>query len=486
MASSPSSIDAALKKPAKKVGLRRAKAADVETMLHFASRQCCLVSCRFLVEGAGLDVNSESKTGVTPIFLAALQGNVQITRDHVGDPAMPDEKVSMPLYNAAVAGHCESVRLLLSKGRHVDPICYRGTLLHLAAVKDHDQVVMVLLEHGADAGADVSARKCSGPTPLMEAVDDGLTDFAKVLPDGGANLNISNQHGAIPIKLAAASGRHKLVQILFPGTKPIPSLPDWSVDGIIKTVNSPKINSSQIGNAGLDVPRAAGQTMKAIVELLRVCTMYPLLVFLLAILLLSTGVHSITHDTSFSEGTCRYDMISVAVLSCMQPDKSWKSPSVSCCKALIYAIDELPASGENGKCCLCRFMRAKLHYPELAASYISCQGKDRAIVAKWSFPVVACGKACSRKEIAPPRKETVMERPPSNSHGSKILFILFAAVFIILLIFILYLWWVRRAAQGRRDSLPLMKIQKQARSSPGSGGRRQSSGRLKERRPSGQ
>ncbi|XP_044948911.1 ankyrin-3-like isoform X3 [Hordeum vulgare subsp. vulgare] len=340
MASSPSSIDAALKKPAKKVGLRRAKAADVETMLHFASRQCCLVSCRFLVEGAGLDVNSESKTGVTPIFLAALQGNVQITRDHVGDPAMPDEKVSMPLYNAAVAGHCESVRLLLSKGRHVDPICYRGTLLHLAAVKDHDQVVMVLLEHGADpnkaahhvfsrlvmtycgkslkcmrllieAGADVSARKCSGPIPLMEAVDDGLTDFAKVLPDGGANLNISNQ----------------------------------------------------IGNAGLDVPRAAGQTMKAIVELLR---------------------------------------------------------------------------------------------------------------------------ACSRKEIAPPRKETVMERPPSNSHGSKILFILFAAVFVILLIFILYLWWVRQAAQGRRESLPLMQIQKQARSSPGSGGRRQSSGRLKERRPSGQ
>ncbi|XP_044948909.1 ankyrin-2-like isoform X1 [Hordeum vulgare subsp. vulgare] len=463
MASSPSSIDAALKKPAKKVGLRRAKAADVETMLHFASRQCCLVSCRFLVEGAGLDVNSESKTGVTPIFLAALQGNVQITRDHVGDPAMPDEKVSMPLYNAAVAGHCESVRLLLSKGRHVDPICYRGTLLHLAAVKDHDQVVMVLLEHGADpnkaahhvfsrlvmtycgkslkcmrllieAGADVSARKCSGPIPLMEAVDDGLTDFAKVLPDGGANLNISNQ----------------------------------------------------IGNAGLDVPRAAGQTMKAIVELLRVFTMYLLLVFLLAILLLSTGVHSITHDTSFSEGTCRYDMISVAVLSCMQPDKSWKSPSVSCCKALIYAIDELPASGENGKCCLCRFMRAKLHYPELAATYISCQGKDRAIVAKWSFPVVVCGKACSRKEIAPPRKETVMERPPSNSHGSKILFILFAAVFVILLIFILYLWWVRQAAQGRRESLPLMQIQKQARSSPGSGGRRQSSGRLKERRPSGQ
>ncbi|KAM3254266.1 hypothetical protein ACQJBY_048035 [Aegilops geniculata] len=446
MASSHSSIDAALKKLPKKKGLRGAKDANGETMLYFASSQCCLVSCLFLflVEEAGLDVNSESKAGLTPVVLAALQGDVEVTRyilDHGGDPAMPDERGSTPLKNAAAAGHCEAVRLLLSKGVNLDPIHYQGTPLHLAAVGDQDQVVMVLLEHGAD-------------------------------------------HGAIPIELAADSDRHKLVQIIFPRTKPIKSLPDWSVDGIIKTVNSTKINAPLIGNAGLDVPRAAGQTMKAIMELLRVCTMYPLLVFLLAILLLSTGVHSIRHDTSFSEGTCRYDMISLAVLSCIQPDKSWKSPSVSCCKALIHAIDELPASGENGKCCLCRFMRAKLHYPELAATYISCHGKDRAIVAKWLFPVVVCGKACSRKEIAPPRKETVMERPPSNSHGSRILFILFAAVFVILLIFILYLWWDRRAAPGRRESLPLMQIQKQARSSPGSG-RRQSSGRLKERRPSG-
>uniref|UniRef100_A0A453JRY1 Uncharacterized protein n=1 Tax=Aegilops tauschii subsp. strangulata TaxID=200361 RepID=A0A453JRY1_AEGTS len=174
-------------------------------MLHFASIQGCLVSCLFLflVEEAGLDVNSESKAGVTPMVLAALQGNVEVTRyllDHGGDPAMPDERGSTPLHNAAAAGHCEAVRLLLSKGVNLDPIHYQGTRLHLAAVEDQDQVVMVLLEHGAD-------------------------------------------HGAIPIELAADSDRHKLVQILFPRTKPIKSLPDWSVDGIIKTVNSPKINA---------------------------------------------------------------------------------------------------------------------------------------------------------------------------------------------------------------------------------------------------
>ena len=41
------------------------------------------------------------------MVLAALQGNVEVTRyllDHGGDPAMPDERGSTPLHNAAAAG----------------------------------------------------------------------------------------------------------------------------------------------------------------------------------------------------------------------------------------------------------------------------------------------------------------------------------------------------------------------------------------------
>ncbi|VAI13253.1 unnamed protein product [Triticum turgidum subsp. durum] len=202
-------------------------------MLHFPSSQGCRVSCRFLLEEAGLDVNSESKTGVAPMFFfAALQGNVQVTGyflDHGGDPAMPDERGSTPLHNAAAAGHCETVRLLLSKGVNLNPIHYQGTPLHLAAVEDQDQVVMVLLEHGAD------------PNKAVHHVFSYL-----MMTVCGKSLKCMRQlieHGAIPIELAADSDRHKLVQILFPRTKPIKSLPDWSVDGIIKTGNSPKINA---------------------------------------------------------------------------------------------------------------------------------------------------------------------------------------------------------------------------------------------------
>ncbi|KAM0872598.1 hypothetical protein ACQ4PT_038616 [Festuca glaucescens] len=137
---------------AKKVDLRGAKDAKGDSVLHFAACKGCLEICKFLVEESGLDVNLVSKTG-----------------------------------------HCEAVRLLLSRGVHVDPIDHRGAPLHMAIAKDRVEAVKVLLEHGADAGADLNARGKSGPTPLTQAVDDGFTDFVKLLLESGADPNIASE-----------------------------------------------------------------------------------------------------------------------------------------------------------------------------------------------------------------------------------------------------------------------------------------------------
>lgn len=42
------------------------------------------------------------------------------------------------------------------------------------------------------------------------------------------------QDGKIPIMFAAFHKQHELVEILFPLTRPTPSLPDWSIDGVIR------------------------------------------------------------------------------------------------------------------------------------------------------------------------------------------------------------------------------------------------------------
>ncbi|XP_048528378.1 putative ankyrin repeat protein RF_0381 [Triticum urartu] len=262
-----------LKRMAKKVDLRRAKDDKGQTALHFAAAKGCLDSCKFLVEETGLDVDSATKTGVTPMFYAAFGGNVEVMRyllDGSADPSMADDRGSVSLHNAAEEGGTRISSLFFSKGVHVDAMDHRGTPLHLAVAKDHVEVVKVLLEHGADpnrvanhvfsplmmavcgkalkcmkllieAGADVNVHGYSGPTPLTEAVDDGLMDFVMILLEAGADANIPNQHGAVPIELAAARGQRELVEMLFPKTKPIPSQPVWSINGIMNTARSPHI-----------------------------------------------------------------------------------------------------------------------------------------------------------------------------------------------------------------------------------------------------
>ena len=49
------------------------------------------------------------------------------------------------------------------------------------------------------------------------------------------------QDGKFPIMLAAAREHRELAEILFPRTKPIPSMIDWSVDGIIRAMKYPHL-----------------------------------------------------------------------------------------------------------------------------------------------------------------------------------------------------------------------------------------------------
>ena len=44
------------------------------------------------------------------------------------------------------------------------------------------------------------------------------------------------QDGKFPIMWAAGHGHRELVEILLPKTRPIPYVPDWSVDGIIRSM----------------------------------------------------------------------------------------------------------------------------------------------------------------------------------------------------------------------------------------------------------
>ncbi|RLN27594.1 tankyrase-1-like [Panicum miliaceum] len=240
-----------LKEMASGVDLRGVRGSKGRTLLHLAAAKGRLKVCKFLVEGSGLHVDSTSVEGETPILLAAGAEGCDILPvlryllDRGGDPAMPDAGGSTPLHNAAEYGNCKAVRLLLSKGVPVDPLGHRGTPLHLAAGYGHGQAVKILLEHGADPNRVVNHVH----SPLMAACYAHSLECTKLLVEDGK----------FPIMLAAAHEHRELVEILFPRTKPIPSMLDWSVDGIIKAMKYPHVEPRELVEENIADAKSQGK-----------------------------------------------------------------------------------------------------------------------------------------------------------------------------------------------------------------------------------
>ena len=113
-------------------------------------------------------------------------------------------------------------------------------------------------------------------------------------------------------------------------------------------------------------------------------------IFLFAIILSASFVCSEAADQNSEERNCQFNLIGIAALSCQYHEDPSELPSIPCCKSLLHAVDEIPPVGDSGECCLCLYTKYRLRTPALAISYISCYGKDRANVAKWTYPVETC------------------------------------------------------------------------------------------------
>ncbi|VAH52765.1 unnamed protein product [Triticum turgidum subsp. durum] len=245
-------------------------------VLHLAAGRGHLEVCKYLVEELGGDVNAPAPgvgdfAGVTPFMTSAQSGDVLTVKyllDCGGDVTKADSKGRTVLHHAACKGSCKVTEFLLSKGVPVDIDCGRGTPLHQAATNEKDKTVKILLEHHADpnttvtglgtalmgallyrslkcmkllikGGADVNRRNSLLVTPLVFATGHkGYTNFVQFLLKAGADPNIPDAYGRLPVEHAARHDCREEVEMLFPLTSPIPTIPNWSIDGIISHAKS--------------------------------------------------------------------------------------------------------------------------------------------------------------------------------------------------------------------------------------------------------
>ncbi|XP_058105492.1 uncharacterized protein LOC131248974 isoform X2 [Magnolia sinica] len=259
------------------------KDANRRGALHFAAREGKTDVCKFLIEDLKLGVDVKDDDGETPLLHAVRQGQTATAKyllEHGADPAASSELGTTPLHHAAGIGNTELLSFLISKGVDVDSQSDVGTPLIWAAGHAQQDAVKILLEHHANANAETDDNitpllsavaagslpclellvqagananvTAGGATPLHIAADSGNTEIINCLLKAGADPNACDEDGVKPVQVAATRGHRRAVEILFPLTFPVQTIPDWSVDGIINYMQSEADKEQEAGSLKKD------------------------------------------------------------------------------------------------------------------------------------------------------------------------------------------------------------------------------------------
>ena len=127
------------------------------------------------------------------------------------------------LIQAIHAGEIEPLILLLQVGTDINQLggsrtdrgstkmyFARGSALHFAAHRDRQDMVRLLVKHGAN----VDVRDENDFTPLHKAAWEGSLDMVKLLLESGADIQAGNRFNHTPLSLALDNNRPEVAEYL--------------------------------------------------------------------------------------------------------------------------------------------------------------------------------------------------------------------------------------------------------------------------------
>ena len=117
------------------------------------------------------------------------------------------------LWTAAAEGFSEEVRHLLADRPDMEErgSYYQTSPLHVAASQGHEQCVLMLLENGADVGANSRHRR----TALHDASSEGHLGTLMILLQHGAEVSATSSCGSTGLHDAASSGHVEVLKLLL-------------------------------------------------------------------------------------------------------------------------------------------------------------------------------------------------------------------------------------------------------------------------------
>jgi uncharacterized protein len=218
---------------------------DGTTALHWAVRADDLDLADMLIR-AGAKVSAATREGVTPLQLAAMNGNAAMLLKLIKAGADPNGALTQygdtALMMASRTGKSDAVAALLETGAQVNAKeTWGGTTALMWAVSErHPAVVKVLIDQGAGVnarsnfvaaanGRGFEGRTPSAPkadqgveefasgslTPLMLAAREGDVESARLLIAAGADVNAIAADGKDALGLAIFNGNYDVASFLI-------------------------------------------------------------------------------------------------------------------------------------------------------------------------------------------------------------------------------------------------------------------------------
>ena len=176
----------------------------VMTLLHVAASRDQVEIMTLLLD-AGADPNALAPPGkkgsLTPLHCAGRGKGPAVKRllEAGADPSAYVKRGVTPLFPAAYNGNLEGCRLLLEAGAHPDGKPSSKAPLHAAAMESQVEVVKLLLELGAKLALKDSGKN----TALHHAARRGDVDVNRLLLERGLDPDQRNKKGKTPRELTA-------------------------------------------------------------------------------------------------------------------------------------------------------------------------------------------------------------------------------------------------------------------------------------------
>ena len=196
--------------------------------LHTAAHNGNLEMLKLLLD-RGADINSAGgdpgrRIKGSAIQDAAYRGDIRMVQYLIERGAGIDMYgLGLPnaLQNAASKGHITLIKFLLSAGAELESDGGHGTALQSAIAGDQPDIVLLLLEHGANldlVGEGRDRKTESLPSPLLHATMEGHMEIVKLLLEHGADVNAPSWYWGssnLPLHTAAGKGDIEILQMLL-------------------------------------------------------------------------------------------------------------------------------------------------------------------------------------------------------------------------------------------------------------------------------